>query len=676
MRTIKIYFAICLFLLLNSMGALADQFTASHYSAVIQGSCIYAKSWDDAEGYTPMGIYQMSEKDGFAVVPFMISKKVVYSNGGGAFIGDDFYCVWKQEDETLGYSLSQVIRWNLKTGERNNLGICDDNLAATPAGTAVDPQTGQVYGIFWDSKDKTSRELGIVDYPNKTRTTIATIDKPLYGLCIDKAGQMYAVDGDGNLVKVDKANGDISVVGPTGIKPKYMQAAVVDTYTNKMYWNAITSKETWLCEVNLSTGATTKLTQLTDENEFSVLRVLPPAATDKAPAPITNLKAEFVDANTTGTISFTMPTETFDGTPLTNELTYQVSNADGKLLEGMASPGEQVSQQITAAQGEQTFTVVAINDEGNSPAEAIQQYVGYDTPKAPAEVKLSIDENGEATLSWQAPTEGIHGGYIDTQDLTYSIFRQPEEEKIVSGVTATQWTEILEQGYASAYKYSVTADNHGLESEAAISNPAVYGDGLVIPWSCTFDDASSLDLFTVIDANNDGHTWTWTKYHDGAAYYIYSKTNDADDWLLSPPLALEANKSYIVKFDNEVLKAKYPEKMELRYGQGRNTETYEVVMPVTTFTNDEYATNSFTIRPQQDGDYHLAFHIVSDAYEGSMSIDNLMIDYDPAAGVQDITSTISNNHHPMFDLGGRQVNCKILRTGIYIRDGKKVVVAK
>ena len=222
----------------------------------------------------------------------------------------------------------------------------------------------------------------------------------------------------------------------------------------------------------------------------------------------------------------------------------------------------------------------------------------------------------------------------------------------------------------------MTADNHGLGSEAAISNSAVYGDGLVIPWSCTFDDASSLDLFTVIDANNDGHTWRWTKYHDGAAYYIYSKTNDADDWLLSPPLALEANKSYIVKFDNEVLKAKYPEKMELRYGQGLNTETYEVVMPVTTFTNDEYTTNTFTIRPQQEGDYHLAFHIVSDANEGSMSIDNLVIDYDPAAGVQDITSTISNNHHPMFDLGGRQVNSKILRTGIYIRDGKKVVVAK
>ena len=676
MRTKKIYFAICLFLLLNSMGALADQFTASHYSTVIQGSCIYAKSWDDAEGYTPMGIYQMSEKDGFAVVPFMISKKVVYSNGGGAFIGDDFYCVWKQEDKTFGYSLSQVIRWNLKTGERNNLGTCDDNLAATPAGTAVDPQTGQVYGIFWDSKDKASRELGIVDYPNKTRTTIATINKALYGLCIDKTGQMYAIDDEGNLVKVDKTNGDISVVGSTGIKPKYMQAAVIDTYTNKMYWNAITSNETWLCEVNLSTGATTKLTQLTDENEFSVLRVLPPAAADKAPAPVTNLKAEFVDANTTGTISFMMPTETFDGTPLTDKLTYIVTDADGKLLEGTASPGEQVSQQITATQGEQNFTVMANNNDGNSPAESIRKYVGYDTPKAPADVILSIDETGKATLSWQAPNEGVHGGYIDGHSMSYSIFRQPEGEKIASGVTAKRWAETLKRGYACAYKYSVTADNHGLESETAVSNSAVYGDGLPIPWSCTFDDASSLDLFTVIDNNNDGHTWRWTKYHDGAAYYIYSETNSADDWLISPPLALEANKVYIVKFSNEVLKARYPEKMELRYGQGLNTENYEVVMPVTTFTNDEYVPNTVTIRPQQDGDYRLAFHIVSDANEGSMSIDSLMIDYDTAAGVTGMTSTANTNHHSIFDLSGRKVNSKCLRPGVYILDGKKIVVTK
>ena len=662
-------------LLLNSMGAWAVEFTKSHYSVVLQGACIYANSWEEGEDYTPMGIYQMSEKDGFNVVPFKITQKIVNSNGGGAFIGDEFYCVWNQEDPTSSFAMNQIIRWNLATGERENLGICDDNLVVTTAGTAVDPQTGLVYGIFWDSSNKTTRELGIVDYPNMERTTIATIDRALYGLCIDKNGQMYAVDSNGNLVKVDKDNGEITVVGQTGIKPKYLQAAVVDTYTNKMYWNAITSKEAWICEVDLATGETTKLAQLPDENEFSVLRVLPPAAADKAPAPVTNLATEFIDANTTGTIFFTMPDETFDGTPITQQLTYTVANADGKLAEGTAAPGEQVTQQIATTQGEHCFTVVASNEEGNSPADSIRKYVGYDTPKAPTKVTLAIDEMGHATLSWQAPTEGVHGGYIDGDNLTYSIFRQSEEERIDRGVTDTQWEETLQQESASAYLYNVTADNHGLESEKAMSNSVVYGGGLPIPWSCTFDDAASLALFTIIDANNDENTWRWTKYHNGAAYYAYSKTNDADDWLISPPLALEANKSYTIKFENEVLKDCYPEKMELRYGQGSDTDNYEVVMPVTTFINDSYTTNTFSIRPQQDGDYRLAFHIVSDANEGTMAIDNLKVDFDASDNIQTMTST-PHTDHTVFDLSGRKVNGKDLRPGVYIVDGKKVVVTK
>lgn len=677
MRAKKFFIAVNMAtMLLSGIAAMAGTLEASHYSAVLQGSCIYAKSWDSDEGYTPMGIYQMSESDTFAVVPFLITKKVMYSNGGGAFVGDDFYCVWKQEDPSSGYTVTQVIKWNLKTGERENLGVCDNNLAATTAGTAIDPQSGKVYGIFWNSSQKSARELGIVDYSNKKRTTIATIGKALYALCIDKTGQMYAIDGDGNLVKIDKSNGEIAVVGPTGIKPKYMQAAVVDTYTNKMYWNAITSKDTWICSVDLSTGAATKLAHLSDQNEFSVMRVLPPAAADKAPAPVTGLKADFAEANTTGTISFTMPTETFDGTPLDGTLAYNISNASEKLLEGTASPGQQVSAQVTTAQGMQTITVVAVNNQGISPKQSVEKYVGYDTPTAPTGVALTIDETGQATLSWQAPAQGVHGGYIDAQHLTYNVARHADGETVATGLTATQWTTTLGQGYASVYKYSVTASNHGLESEAAVSNPAIYGSGLEIPWGCTFDDASSLDIFTIVDANGDGRTWQWTKYHQGAADYIYSKTNDADDWLISPPLALKANKSYIVKFDNEVLNAEYPEKMELRYGQGLNTANYKVVMPVTTFTNEDYNTNSFTIAPEQDGDYRLAFHIVSDANQGSMSIDNLQVDYAPESGVKTLTTGDSTNSNIIFDLCGRRVDGSNLQSGIYIRNGKKVVIVK
>lgn len=59
------------------------------------------------------------------------------------------------------------------------------------------------------------------------------------------------------------------------------------------------------------------------------------------------------------------------------------------------------------------------------------------------------------------------------------------------------------------------------------------------------DPAENFNLWTVVDANNDGHTWcykatsTETDYVSGHTYYNYSTENDADDWLISPAITLE-----------------------------------------------------------------------------------------------------------------------------------------
>lgn len=219
---------------------LTSPFMASHYGVAIQGACIYSETWNNLpEGeLTPMGIYQMEQGDGYEIKPFLINS-AVYSNGGGAFIGNNFWFVWKQRDPTGQVTLCQREKFDLTTGKRENLGVCTNDLMATSAGTAVDPTTGDVYGIFWDSENMSSRELGIIDYPNGTRTTIATISQALYALCCDKTGQLYAVTQSGKLVKVDKTDGMLTEVGNTGIKPNMMQAAAIDTYTNKMYWTAI-----------------------------------------------------------------------------------------------------------------------------------------------------------------------------------------------------------------------------------------------------------------------------------------------------------------------------------------------------------------------------------------------------------------------------------------------------
>ncbi len=615
----------------------ATTFTASHYGVALQGACIYSESWNNLpEGeLTPMGIYQMEQENGYEIKPHLINS-AVYSNGGGAFVGDDFWFVWKQRDPTGQVTLCQREKFNLKTGKRENLGICTNDLMATAAGTAVDPTTGNVYGIFWDSENMSSRELGIIDYPNGTRTTIATISQALYALCCDKNGQLYAVTQSGKLVKVDKTDGMLTEVGNTGVKPNVMQAAAIDTYTNKMYWTAVYKNangkdEAGLYEVDLATAQATKLASYPGLDEFSTLRVLAPKAKDDAPAPASDLKATFAKAATSGKLSFKLPNETFAGSVLSGELAYSVSIDDEKQASGKGQAGQEVTVDITASTGLHNIAVVVSNSVGESPATSISQYTGYDKPLSPSDVTLAIDETtGKAHLSWAAPTAGENNGYVDTGHLTYNIVRHPDEKEI-DGVSSTSFDDNLPTATATMYSYDVAAVNHSRKGQAATSNAVMYGRGYEVPWTETFDKASSLNLFTVIDANNDGSTWTWSRFKTKAVTYSYNSKNAADDWLLTPPISLKAGRKYKLTFDEHVTLASYPEKLEVSFGEGLNPASYQVAMKKTTFTNADFENQTVYITPATDGNYHIGFHACSDANNGLLYIDNLELDVEAEA---------------------------------------------
>ena len=49
-------------------------------------------------------------------------------------------------------------------------------------------------------------------------------------------------------------------------------------------------------------------------------------------------------------------------------------------------------------------------------------FVGFDTPLAPTDIVLS-----EGTLSWNPVTDGVNGGYIDTETLTYNVYLNGEK---------------------------------------------------------------------------------------------------------------------------------------------------------------------------------------------------------------------------------------------------------
>lgn len=73
-------------------------------------------------------------------------------------------------------------------------------------------------------------------------------------------------------------------------------------------------------------------------------------------------------------------------------------------------------------------------------------------------------------------------------------------------------------------------------------------------WRTYFDNGYSVTdknapfpAWTIVDANNDGHTWTYTnptESANGRTYYDYSNEKDADDWLISPVISV-AKDEYI-----------------------------------------------------------------------------------------------------------------------------------
>ena len=63
------------------------------------------------------------------------------------------------------------------------------------------------------------------------------------------------------------------------------------------------------------------------------------------------------------------------------------------------------------------------------------------------------------------------------------------------------------------------------------------------PYSNDFGSSTLWNWWEVINANNDGSTYTWT-LSSNTARYRYNSSKAADDWLVTAPITLEAGKTY------------------------------------------------------------------------------------------------------------------------------------
>lgn len=607
----------------------------------LRGSVVFQSNWTQEN--QPTGLYKINA-DGTTTMQI---EEVDAS--GGAFLHDGIYTATEYM-EFWGMLFITATAYDLESGESVAVygGETPDHVCV--GGETVDPTDGTIYAITYNA-DGDGLQLSKMSYGETiSATAVAPLDGDWNSIVCDASGQLYGISYEGvmegeNFVatssalnKIDKNTGEVTLIGETGHAPQYLSSATIDTKTGRMFWTVNPPDETgYLCEVNLATGAATKIVDFALDDEIMGLCVVAPAAEEGAPAAVTDLAADFPEGALSGNVSFKLPTTLFDGSAATGTLSYKVLANGQQVADGTGAAGADVTAPVTVEEaGEYTIVVTASNAVGDGPKAKLTLFIGKGTPKSP-EAAL-VYEGGKMKLSWPAVTESADGGFIDPAAVTYSVTRIINNESssaltVASGLTATSFEEeVAMPAEITTYHYLVVAESAGVESAPAKSNSVTLGS-VVPPYVNHFDSADALSGYTIIDGNNDGKVWAYYQGANGAdgkpgaARMTYNTNLAMDDWMITPPLKLEGGKAYMVTFYAANNGATYPERVEAKWGSAPTVAgmTNVLVEPTDITGNKVYMELGGYIIPEADGIYYVGIHGISDEDTYYLYVDDLTV---------------------------------------------------
>ena len=557
------------------------------------------------------GIYIYDLK-GNSFEPMAISTDL-YANANGLVHNNNYYS-FNMEFSELGTIWTNIYQYDMDTWVKKATGY--GYYRDTPIDLAVDPVSNQVFGCFPADNDYNTEHYQWCQYNLKSYSKIAIceLDCKFVAVGADSKGQFYAIDTAGDFYKVDKHSGAKTKVGATGLDVSpYPQSMTYDAVHGDMYLSAeLNSNETGLWTIDLTTGRATLVNMYPDQELLLGIYVPAPETDYKAPGTPTGLEAAFSNGATTGTLTFTMPTVTYDGSSLTGSLDYVVRVDGSEFKKGSANAGAQVSLPLEMTAGYHHFEVYATNASGQGLSADVTVYVGPDTLVAVGNLKAEKGEGG-VEISWTAPTESQNGGWFDPANVTYTVTRNQDNKTLVQGLKDTKYTDTETTEEMHAYTYTVTPYHGTLAGATAVTNSVVTGSYCSIPWSEDFSSPDTWGMYTVHNIHGDKYTWVYDE-NRVCATLDYDWNNPKDDWLMSPGLKLSADRTYKLEFTTRS-KWKYPETIEVKMGTGTDVEDMtKTVMEPTVLESDDHSnpdldfTHEFYVAVPTDGIYHFGFH--------------------------------------------------------------------
>lgn len=163
--------------------------------------------------------------------------------------------------------------------------------------------------------------------------------------------------------------------------------------------------------------------------------------------------------------------------------------------------------------------------------------------------------------------------------------------------------------------------------EANSDPAAVPAEAKTVPYESALG-GSSLDAdWTVVNSNNDNKTWEAYSY-DQSAKYGYSSSNAADDWFISPAIALEGGKEYIITYVTKMGSSSYKENLKFFCTPSADPELIKQTTPLKEYTDsyiNSYTTESVSFTPETSGNYYFSFYACSIADRMGIYLKNFSI---------------------------------------------------
>lgn len=476
-------------------------------------------------------------------------------------------------------------------------------------------------------------QLFTIDLNTAESKLVADLDRRFFTLACTYEGQLYGISFEGDFCKIDKTNGNVTVVGATGWHPTYYQSMEFDHSDETLYWAANlmggTDFDDCIATVDINTGAAQKVAAVGNSPQIAGLYVPFAASAKGTPSAVSDFECvPGANGATTVALYWMNPTQTFDGKELSSLTDIKVYR-DRELIKTFENPemGEEMSYTDDLGDvkgGYHFYSVVASNSVGEGAEEKVRIFVGRDIPADITTLTLQHDGYDKAVISWNQPELGPNGGYVDASSLSYKVVRKPDGRVIADGL---KQTTVSDENISpvSQYSYSVVASNADGESNAVETETRVFGPAYSMPVTFDFTAFDADNSWTVMDANKDGYAWMWTKVSSGDRVMGHqaSSTAASDDWLISYYMPFEKDATYRAEME---LHAYSADKLEFALLDEMYTvKPAQVLDTVTIKGNRDKQRIGVVFKAESDGYKNLGIHALSPMRADWLEVFNLSV---------------------------------------------------